>query len=455
MSEEKKDSNVDKIQDLLKLLALNNGDVQKLNSQQRKAFEEYKFWRTQQVVSFDEKFDKEGVIDDTKTPADIPDKPLPLIDGFTWCNINPDDPNELDDLFVLLNENYVEDKHSVFRFNYKEAFLNWALKAPGWKIEWNVGVRVQSTGKLVAFISAIPLTLRIRDNAIPSVEVNFLCIHKQLRSKRLAPLMIMEIQRRVNRYDIWQALYTAGVVLPSPISTCRYTHRALNWTKLYETGFTDLPGDRTAPQMVAECAIPKVTKMQGLRPMKKEDVPEAFALLSKYQERFDLAHLFDEEEFKHWFLGSQDDNKVIFSYVVEQPDGKITDFFSFYSLPFSILGNAKHDQVEIAYLYYYATDADFEYNDRFSKEATEVSKQRLTELVGDALILAKNMGMDVFNALTSQENTLFLENLKFGLGDGLLNFYTLNYKAFPITGGLKPDNTIDAEKRSNVGVVML
>lgn len=53
------------------------------------------------------------------------------------------------------------------------------------------------------------------------VEINFLCVHKKLRSKRVAPVLIREITRRVNLEGIFQAVYTAGVVLPKPVSTCR------------------------------------------------------------------------------------------------------------------------------------------------------------------------------------------------------------------------------------------
>ena len=38
----------------------------------------------------------------------------------------------------------------------------------------------------------------------------------------------------------------------------------------------------------------------------------------------------------------------------------------------------------------------------------------------DALILAKKEDFDVFNALDLMENKTFLENLKFGIGDGNL-----------------------------------
>lgn len=53
------------------------------------------------------------------------------------------------------------------------------------------------------------------------VEINFLCVHKKMRAKRVAPVLIREITRRVHLTGIFQAVYTAGVVLPKPVGTCR------------------------------------------------------------------------------------------------------------------------------------------------------------------------------------------------------------------------------------------
>ena len=53
------------------------------------------------------------------------------------------------------------------------------------------------------------------------VEINFLCVHKKLRSKRVAPVLIREITRRVHLRGMFQAVYTAGVVLPKPVACCR------------------------------------------------------------------------------------------------------------------------------------------------------------------------------------------------------------------------------------------
>lgn len=54
------------------------------------------------------------------------------------------------------------------------------------------------------------------------VEINFLCVHKKLRTKRLAPVLIREITRRVNLDGIFQATFTAGIVIPKPVGACRF-----------------------------------------------------------------------------------------------------------------------------------------------------------------------------------------------------------------------------------------
>jgi len=80
-------------------------------------------------------------------------------------------------------------------------------------------------------------------------------------------------------------------------------------------------------------------------------------------------------------------------------------------------------------------------------------KKRLNALMGDALILAKRYKLDVFNALSLMDNALFLEQQKFGPGDGQLHYYLFNYKAKPILGGVDARNQLDEEKLSGVGFV--
>jgi glycylpeptide N-tetradecanoyltransferase len=130
-------------------------------------------------------------------------------------------------------------------------------------------------------ITAIPVDVRVNDKVVPMAEINFLCVHKKLRTKRLAPVLIKEITRRVNLTDRWQAVYTAGVVLPKPVSRCRYHHRSLNPKKLIEVRFSSLPPRTTMAEHLRNLKLPK-RPVNPLRPMTEEDVVEVHALLNEY-----------------------------------------------------------------------------------------------------------------------------------------------------------------------------
>lgn len=229
-------------QDVLKTIkALNLNDVMKLSKEVAAGSTKvYKFWNTQPVPKIDKTTDElvesefHKAIEADKMVNEIKQDPFALPEGFVWDTLDLNNDVILKELYTLLNENYVEDDDAMFRFDYQPEFLRWALQPPEWKKEWHAGVRVSKSGRLIAFISAIPAHIRVYKKEIKVVEINFLCVHKKLRSKRLAPVLIREITRRVNLTGIFQAVYTAGVVLPKPVTTCRYWHRSLNPRKLIE-----------------------------------------------------------------------------------------------------------------------------------------------------------------------------------------------------------------------------
>lgn len=298
-------------------------------------------------------------------------------------------PTELDDVYTLLNQNYVEDHEAMFRFAYSASFLTWALMSPGWRKEWHIGIRASQSRKLVAFISGVPCTLRVRKSHVQCSEINFLCVHKKLRSKRLAPVLIREVTRRCNLLGIWQAIYTGGILLPTPVSTCRYYHRALDWPKLHEVGFSPLPPGSTKQRMTLRMKLPTETSIKGLREMALKDVDAVLDLLKRYLATMDMAQEFTRDEVQHWLVNEEPEikNKVVYSYVVEH-EGKVTDFFSFYSIPSTVIGNPVYQSINVAYLFYYASESAFSSENGAEKA---VLKKRLNELINDALILAKKV----------------------------------------------------------------
>jgi glycylpeptide N-tetradecanoyltransferase len=113
--------------------------------------------------------------------------------------------------------------------------------------------------------------------------------------------------------------------------------------------------------------------------------------------------------------------------VVETPGspGTLTDFVSFYTLPSTVMNHPTHTSIKAAYSFYNVSTAT-----------------PWVELMQDALVLAKREDFDVFNALDLMENRCavnrnhernlfsseFLEKLKFGIGDGNLQYYLYNWR---------------------------
>ncbi|EPS95440.1 hypothetical protein FOMPIDRAFT_1032890 [Fomitopsis schrenkii] len=436
-----------------------------IGGKHKKDMGNHKFWGTQPVPQLgEEPPTADGFIEPSKPPAEVRQEPYPLPKDFEWTTVDINDPVQLREVYELLSGHYVEDDVASFRFQYSAHFLHWALQPPGQYKEWFIGVRVASNKKLVAFISGVPMTVRVRNNTFKASEVNFLCVHKKLRSKRLAPVLIKEITRQCHLKGVFQAVYTGGLFLPTPIATCRYYHRMLNVKKLVEVNFTSVPSSMTLARLIRLNKLPDTPRLltRGLREMEDRDVPQVTALYGKYMDRFGTAHLMDENEIRHVLLSGRGEGpttpdswrtprekQVVWTYVVENPEThQITDFFSFFSLPSTVMTTDKHKLLNAAYLFYYATDAAFP----VGAEEDGRLKRRLEELIGDCLIIANHCEFDVVNALTLMDNVQFLQDLRFHTGDGMLNYYLYNWRTAPVAGMTAVDG-VSAGK--GVGIVML
>jgi len=251
-----------------------------LNEEQKS----HKFWDTQPMGKLGTDFeeDERGPIQE-QTVEEIRKEPYNMPAGFEWCEIDVHNPVELEELYQLLNQNYVEDDDNMFRFDYSKEFLMWALTPPEYTSQYHVGVRNAKNNKLMACITGVPATMRVIEDEVKMVEINFLCVHKKLRHKRLAPVLIKEVTRRVNCNGVFQAVYTAGVRLPKPIGVSRYFHRSLNAKKLIEMGFSRKPKETMTWARVAKFyAVPKDPNTPGFRAMVESDVPSATKLLREY-----------------------------------------------------------------------------------------------------------------------------------------------------------------------------
>ncbi|XP_061714475.1 glycylpeptide N-tetradecanoyltransferase-like [Cydia pomonella] len=376
----------------------------------------YQFWCTQPVPKIDERvISNEPIVSPellNVEPSDLAEISLP--NELKWDTLNLNEPLVLKELYALLNGNYVEDNDCMFRFNYQMDFLKWVLHPPGFRQDLLLGMRKFKSGRLVAFISSVPVRLRIYDQVQTAVEMNFFCVHKKLRSKRLAPFLMREMYRRVKLSQIYLAVYTAGIVLPKPIGTCSYWLRTLNPKKLIDVKFTQLPRNMTMKKTLTLYKLPDLPKISGFRKLEPQDCEKAFTLLKHYLCKFDLTPVFNEDDFKHWFTPQPD---IIDSFVVEATNGSITDFVSYYTLPFTMVAqHPVYDKIKAAYAFYNVS-----------------TKTPWVDLMHDALVTAKNSGFDIFYALDLMDNKEFLEPLKFRLGNGNLQYYLYNWRCPSMT----------------------
>jgi glycylpeptide N-tetradecanoyltransferase len=288
---------------------------------------------------------------------------------------------------------------------YPMETLRWALCPPNYRKHWHIGV-VNNEQKLIGMITAVPNLVQIYGKEVKLVEINFLCIRSSYRHKNLAPILIKEISRRVGLEEIWAAMYTSSLVLPHMVSKTHYYHRPLNFQKLMSLGFSRKHPKLTMKGSVKYYELPKICQTNGLRKMEERDISQACTLLNNHLKRFDITTQFDEVRFAQRFCPVQND--VVHSYVVRNSKGDVVSFASFYTLEISFL-TPNQGQIKSAHLLY-LVEGDS------------------PNFATDILILAKQLGYDVFTCLDVGDNSNFFQKGKFSQGNGRSQYYLHNWR---------------------------
>ncbi|XP_061612300.1 glycylpeptide N-tetradecanoyltransferase 2-like isoform X2 [Phyllopteryx taeniolatus] len=367
----------------------------------------YKFWHTQPVPKLGELVISHGQIREGEASAR--EDPYSLPPGFSWDTPDPSSPSVRQELCTLLNGNYTEDDDNTVTYDFSVEYLQWVLQPPNWLAYWYCGIRVDSNKKLVGFIAAVPADVHIYDTEKQMAQIKFLCVHKKLRLKRMTPVLIRELARRVQQRGVCQAVYTAPVVLPTPLSSCRLWHRPLNLRKLMEVQYPGIQGDMPLRRAHKFYRLPEDTKTPGLRPMTKDDIERTHKLLQANLSKFHLKASWSLEEVEHWLLPRE---YVIDTYVVEADDGVLTDVVSFYGISSKVLNHQFHGSLRAAHLFYAASAAGGD----------------LVQLVEDTLVLVKSKGFDIVIAADVMDTKSFLERLKFSFSGKRLHYYLYNWR---------------------------
>lgn len=333
--------------------------------------------------------------------------PNDIVHGFNFHSIDVNNTEELNKLYLFLNNNYAEDNNGLFRLGYSKEFLHWALTFPGYIQDLQLTLQ-NDNKEIIAFISAIPVNIVNNEAQARIAEVNFLCIDKKYRNKNFTPTLVKELTRRCNYNGINKSIFISDHISTNPTVKCQYYHRALNPRKLTETGFINTTKTLTLQRMIRLYSLPDKTTTPGLRPLCDNDISQACELVNNYLKQFKLHPHFTEQEFAQRFTPR---DNIMYCYVVEDPNTHlITDVVSFYAATLTVLNNNKHQYIKLAYLWY-----------------TAITKTNLKQLINDVLIIANQHHFDNFICLQQQHNDIFISDLKFKEGTSSAKYYVDNF----------------------------
>lgn len=97
-----------------------------------------------------------------------------------------------------------------------------------------------------------------------------------------------------------------------------------------------MPGDSSFEEQEEFHRVEAAPAIPGLRQLVKEDIPQVAVLLREYLRKFQAHCEFTEESVGHM---TQCVEGMKYTYVVEDEDKKVTDFITFYVVPYSVLSH--------------------------------------------------------------------------------------------------------------------
>jgi glycylpeptide N-tetradecanoyltransferase len=356
------------------------------------------FWDTQPIQTINNNDYNGPVIDNSLIEKN--NQPYKLPDNFYWHTFNLKDDKELDDLYNFLMNYYAESDDTSLRLGYSKELLKWYLIQPNYIKDLHIGIKYNN--KIIATIFGIPTTINVFDKSVLISDINFLCIHKTIRNKRLAPVLIKEIIRRGNLHNIYQGYYTASLDLPNKLTTGTYYHRPINVKKLIEIEHMDKPENISLKALIKQYKPKELTI--NMRPLEERDINTCLNKFNDYNKKYNIYPILSYEQFKYKFLS----NNVIKTLVVEN-NNKITDFISFYYLSTQIFNHHHFKDVKKAYIYHY-----------FHFETP------LKILFDNSLYFLQKDNIDMISCLEQMNNNDLFDKL-FHKTSGCLHFYLFNW----------------------------
>lgn len=262
---------------------------------------------------------------------------------YTWTTF---DTTKMDNIIIitkLLNENYIEDKNNRYRAHYAPEFIYWYLNSA-----ISLNVVIMDSSKLIGFICGRKITMHLKNYDEECGEINFLCIDKTIRNKKLCPMLINEITKQFQKINVYEAIYTGHHMYPNILTSINYYIRPINIKYLIDIGYltasVNMGDDLT--ELEHAYILPKLkTGNKTLIKLTHEHIAQCHILYCKYMNNFDCYEIMSKEQLTKMLI-----NDNIISYVLIVGN-VVLDFISYYIIKTLVLKHNKMMTDGYNYLY--------------------------------------------------------------------------------------------------------
>jgi glycylpeptide N-tetradecanoyltransferase len=105
----------------------------------------------------------------------------------------------LDQIYMLLNENYISDKTNILNYTYGKDFVKWYLRLA--HPDLIIGITYHKL--LVGLV--IGVMVQTGTSKIP--YINFLCVHHKFRKRGLSKKLIQELETRLEKMEMKKGVF--------------------------------------------------------------------------------------------------------------------------------------------------------------------------------------------------------------------------------------------------------
>lgn len=259
-------------------------------------------------------------------------------DNFNFKSLGME---HLDEIYLLLNQHYIEDNENIIRIVYSKDFLYWYLR----KIPPGLIIGLVSSNRLVGMVTARIMDMKIdniRDVDLSSIVqipyINFLCVQKNLRGIGLSKMLCSELQTRLTEMNFNNSLFKSFRKFNdfNLFSNSKQYIVPINCSKLAKIG---LPTEHMDNLSVAD---------DKLHLLKSIDISSIVPKLELETKSYAIRPVWTAELVRQYLLPKKN---IVYSFVIKNSQNEITDFISVYQ--YFIYCLDVEEIISVAHLAYY------------------------------------------------------------------------------------------------------